>query len=198
MALTPAEADFNPGVSRQRLHLTRASGMLPAIEESRTLCSLAGFTYSTQARLPLSMLVQDVSLCLALGGGSPKPPCRLLRLQVPAEGAQVRDIQLPWANGQIEAARRAFLDKHPNNKHKDQAQLAKGDGERAHHLVDDGCPETAIKGKAFKLSGLGPLAVCHCKVAVVHWRALLISFGRVLSVLSQQSLKQAAFATREC
>ena len=69
------------------------------------------------------MIVQDVC----------PPSCPLLCLQVPAEGAQVRDIQLPWANGQIEAARRAFLDKHPNNKHKDQAQLAKGDGEQAHH-----------------------------------------------------------------
>ena len=101
--------------------------------------------------------------------------CCLLRMQVPAEGAQARDIQLPWANGQIEAARRAFLDKHPNNKHKDQAQLAKGDGERAHHLFADSCPETATQGKAPKLIGLGPLAVCHFAVAVVHWRVVLPS-----------------------
>ena len=56
-------------------------------------------------------------------------------LQVPAEGAQVRDIQLPWANGQIEAAKRTFLDKHPNSKHKDQALLAKGDGEAERPVV---------------------------------------------------------------
>ena len=35
---------------------------------------------------------------------------------------------LPWENNQIDAARRAFLDRHPLAKNKEQVALAKGEG----------------------------------------------------------------------
>lgn len=49
-------------------------------------------------------------------------------MQVPTDGAQIRDIPLPWENSQIDAARRAFLDRHPLAKNKEQVALAKGEG----------------------------------------------------------------------
>lgn len=51
-----------------------------------------------------------------------------LGVQVPTDGAQIRDIPLPWENSQIDAARRAFLDRHPLAKNKEQVALAKGEG----------------------------------------------------------------------
>lgn len=51
-----------------------------------------------------------------------------LGVQVPTDGAQIKDIPLPWENSQIDAARRAFLDRHPLAKNKEQVALAKGEG----------------------------------------------------------------------
>lgn len=39
----------------------------------------------------------------------------------------MKDLPLPWANHQIESAKRTFLERHPLAKHKDQAAMAKPD-----------------------------------------------------------------------
>lgn len=44
--------------------------------------------------------------------------------QIGLESGQTREIPLPWANPQLEAARRLFLDRHPLAKIKEQARLA--------------------------------------------------------------------------
>lgn len=99
-----------------------------------------------------------------------------------AEGAQVRDIQLPWANGQIEAARRAFLDKHPNNKHKDQSRLAKGDGERALPDLDEVCPKRN-RGEGFQADWPGP------RVAVRHFAVATNCASASVTHIMRQSLR---------
>ena len=52
--------------------------------------------------------------------------------QVPTDGPQTRDIRLPWENSRVNAARRAFLDRHPLAKNKEQVALAKGEGVLLH------------------------------------------------------------------
>ena len=147
--------------------------MLPATQLPirSSLCCPAGLPRAQKRpyRAAFEHLCPEVVTCALRYAAGPTPSCCLLRLQVAAEGAQVRDIQLPWANGQIEAARRAFLDKHPNNKHKDQSQLAKGDSERALPDLDEVCP-TRNRGSVFKLIGLGRRLLC----ATLQWRQIVI------------------------
>ncbi|KAL0021413.1 hypothetical protein WJX79_003538 [Trebouxia sp. C0005] len=63
------------------------------------------------------------------GDTSLPQPFNKFRFQVAGDGPQTRDISLPWNNGQIDAARRTFLDRHPLAKNKEQVALAKGEGE---------------------------------------------------------------------
>eukprot|EP00884_Botryococcus_braunii_P022119 jgi/Botrbrau1/8591/Bobra.0380s0012.1 len=62
-----------------------------------------------------------------VGEGRLPLPSRPLTFQVGLESGQLRDVSLTWANPQLEAARRLFLERHPLAKNKEQARLATQD-----------------------------------------------------------------------